>query len=696
LSTAPPPPLHAGRPWPLGASFDGRGVNIAVFSEHAEGIELCLFDAHGHNEAARIALPARSGDIWHGRLDGAASGLVYGLRAHGPWRPADGQRFNARKLLLDPYAREIVGDFEWRDEHLGFDPRDPSRPDDRDNAAQALKARVVDDAYDWGDDAPPATAVADTVIYELHVRSFTKRHPDVPAAQRGSFAGLASPAALAHLRKLGVTAVCLLPVQHFIDEQRLVSMGLRNHWGYNTIGYFSLQPRYGAHCGPPHGANRDGRALRDEFRDMVRRLHRAGIEVILDVVYNHTAETDAAGPTLAWRGLDNASYYRLDVADRSRYLDYSGCGNTLNLGHPRVQQMVLDSLRHWVREMHVDGFRFDLASVLGRAGDGFDRHAPFFASLAQDPTLAGVKLIAEPWDLGPGGYRLGQFPGGWLEWNDRFRDTARAFWLRGHTTRGEFAHRLCASAQQFQHRHRAPGASVNHVVAHDGFSLLDLVSYERRRNEANGEGNRDGHAHNLGWNCGAEGPSDDPAVQQRRGWLQRALLATTVLAQGTPMLACGAELGHSQGGNNNAYCQDNGISWIDWSRADAQLTDFTARLLALRRRCGPFGADWSSADELHWFGTDGRPLRIDDWHDAAARTLGVRIARRHRRALLLLVNAGADAATFELPPGSWQPLLDTSQAAGAVADDAIDGAVPLGPHRLVLLGAAPSPEAGWP
>ena len=658
--------LSAGRPWPLGATLDAQGVNFAVFSAHATAIELCLYSDDGLTELARLPLPARSGDVWHGRLHDAAGGRVYGLRAHGPWQPQQGHRFNPRKLLLDPYAREIVGRFEWSQALL-----DP----DADNGATALKARVVHDSFDWQADAPPATRWADSVIYELHVRGFSKQHPGVPELQRGSYAGLASDAALAHLQRLGITAVSLLPVQRFIDEQRLVHMGLRNHWGYNTLGFFCLEPRYGM-------TGADGRALRDEFRHMVRRLHAAGIEVILDVVYNHTAETDELGPTLSWRGLDNASYYRL--AEGGRYQNHSGCGNTLDLSHPRVLQMVMDSLRYWVQDMHVDGFRFDLASVLGRTREGgFDRQAAFFACLAQDPVLHGVKLIAEPWDIGPGGYQLGQFPQRWVEWNDRFRDTMRAYWLGAHGARGEFARRLCASSDVFQQRGRAPSASLNYIVAHDGFTLRDLVSYDRRHNQANGEHNRDGHGHNLSWNCGFEGATADPAVLALRARLQRALLATLLLAQGTPMLAAGDELGHSQGGNNNPYCQDNPTTWIDWSTADPALIDFCARLIALRRSLQPLADVWHGEADLHWQRSDGAALSHADWHDPAHRAIGVRIARpaRTAQALLLLFNPGDRELEFQLPPGRWQVLLDSS--AGAPPWPAADGMVPARSVRLL-------------
>jgi glycogen operon protein len=653
--------LECGRPWPMGASWDGSGVNFAVFSAHATQIDLCLFDDAGQVELSRQRLPGRSGDVWHGRLPGAARGLLYGLRAHGPWRPDRGHRFNPQKLLLDPWAREIVGRFDPLGPHAGADAEHPQHPDLRDNGRDALKARVVHDSYDWQGDLPPATPMADTVLYEVHVRGFTRRMQGVPAAERGSYAGMASDAALAHLKRLGITAVSLLPVQHVLDEPRLTSMGLTNYWGYNTLGFFCPEPRYAATAD-----------ARSEFRDMVRRLHRAGIEVLLDVVYNHTPEGDERGPTLSWRGLDNLSYYRLQD-NRALYENWSGCGNTVDLRHPRVLQMVLDSLRYWVQEMHVDGFRFDLAPVLGRGNGGFDRNAPFFQALQQDPALQGTKLIAEPWDIGPGGYQLGQFPRRWLEWNDRFRDTARAFWLGGDCTRGELAHRLAGSADPFQARRRTPLESVNYIVSHDGFTLADLVSYDLRHNEANGENNRDGTGNNLSWNCGWEGPTSDPEVLGLRARLKRALLATVLMAQGTPMLAAGDELGHSQGGNNNPYCQDSEITWIDWAQADEALIDYTAHLLALRRRLLPLAGRWFTGlanehglHDLAWLRRTGEPMSPEQWNNRMSRILGAFIGApgRSGEALLLLINGRDRDATFRLPAGRWAVELDSTQPDG--------------------------------
>jgi glycogen operon protein len=656
--------LESGRPWPMGAHFDGSGVNFAVFSAHATKLELCLFDENGERELQRLPLPAQTGDVWHGRLPGAQPGLVYGLRAHGPWRPDRGHRFNPKKLLLDPWARAIVappGGFDPAGPHNGADREHPQHPDAVDNGPLAHKARVVQDTPDWQGDRPPATPLLDTVIYEVHVRGFSKRLPGVPEAERGTYAGLASEAALAHFQRLGITAVSLLPVLQILDEPRLREMGLVNYWGYNTLGFFCPDPRYAATAHP-----------RQEFREMVRKLHAAGIEVLLDVVFNHTPEGDERGPTLSWRGLDNASYYRLPE-QRQHYENWSGCGNTLDVRHPRVLQLVMDSLRCWVQDFHIDGFRFDLAPVLGRGSPFFERDGPFFKAVLQDPVLQGVKLIAEPWDLGPGGYQLGQFPRGWLEWNDRFRDTARAFWLGGDCTRGEFALRLAGSSDLFQPRRRSPLESVNYVVSHDGFTLHDLVSYDLRHNEANGENNRDGHGHNLSWNCGWEGPTTDPAVLALRARLKRALLATVLLAQGTPMLAAGDELGHSQGGNNNPYCQDKAITWIDWAAADQDLISFTAHLLALRRRLLPLGAQWYSGlpdaqglADLAWQRRTGEAMAPEHWENRMSRILGAWIGQPGRGGapLLLLVNGRAMDASFQLPSGDWVAELDTTAADG--------------------------------
>jgi glycogen operon protein len=683
--------LDKGRPWPLGAQVVPGGVNFAVHAPHASSVELCLFDEAGEVEQARLPLRARSGAVWHGLLPGAAAGLVYGLRAHGPWAPEHGDRFSPHKLLLDPWAREIVGRFEHRDEHHASHPAD--------NARWALKARVVQDAYDWCDDRPPHLAPSDLMVLELHVKGFTMRHPQVPEALRGTYAGLASEPAIAHLKRLGITAVSLLPVHQHVDEAHLERLGLRNYWGYNTVGFFCPEPGL--------AAAGDGAGARAEFRDMVRTLHAAGIEVWLDVVYNHTAEGDERGPTIAWRGLDNRAWYRLPPGNPAGYENFTGCGNTLDIRRPGAMRLVLDSLRHWVQEYHVDGFRFDLAPVLARGDTGFEHDAPFFQALAQDPVLAGTRLIAEPWDVGPGGYRLGHFPAGWSEWNDRFRDTMRAFWLGHPTHRGDVARRLAGSADHFRSRGRLPSASVNYVTAHDGFTLRDTVSYTHRRNHANGEDNRDGHPHNYSTGAGVEGPTDDPLVQARRAALQRALLACTLLAQGTPMLTAGCELGHSQGGNNNAYCQDNEISWLDWEHADADLLAFVARLTALRRELLPLDDLWHEppgagerppardrqAPALVWRQGDGSHLHEHDWHDPDRRELAMLVAEpgRVRTPLLVLLNAHEQPCSFALPPGLWRPRLDSTTPTGAPAEAAPSpaawhvGTCVVGAHAVVLL-----------
>ena len=685
--------LTAGRPWPLGAQRDAKGVNFAVFSAHAQAIELCLFDSSGGTQIERMPLPARSGDIWHGYLEGAEPGLVYGLRASGPWRPENGHWFNPAKLLLDPYARDIVGRFEWRAEHFAGQADHPERLDQHDNAAFALKARVLDpDLFDWEGDQPPGIAPADTVIYELQVKAFSIRNPAIPAELRGSYAAVAHPASIAHFKRLGITTLELLPVHYHLDEQRLDSLRLTNHWGYNSLGFFCLDPKFSAGI--------DGLTPRDEFRTMVKALHRAGIEVILDVVYNHTAESDAAGPSLSFRGIDNASYYRhhSDSNHRCHLENFSGCGNTLDVRQPGVLQLVMDSLRYWAGDMHVDGFRFDLAPVLGRSGSGFDNHAEFFAALSQDPLLSHVKLIAEPWDTGPGGYQVGNFPRGWLEWNDHFRDTMRGFWLhmglQGGPTRAEFALRLCGSSDLFENRSRRPAESINYVVSHDGFSLQDLVSYRDRHNHANGENNQDGHRQNLSFNCGVEGASNEFEVKALRSRLQRVLLATALLAQGTPMLAAGDELGHGQNGNNNPYCQDNEITWIDWDTSDQDLIEFTARVLALRKRLLPLANAWYSgirdrtgAAGLAWLRADGQPLEGDAWRNPDSRLLGclIRQPGRADHPLVLLVNGDCEDRGFELPAGRWRVEFDSVDRIGGAHDQATEGQLSLPAHSLLLL-----------
>ncbi len=683
--------LSHGLPYPLGATLRGDGVNFAVASAHAQFVELCLFDDAGRTELARHRLPGCTDGIWHGFLAGARAGLVYGLRAFGPYAPQAGHRFNPHKLLLDPYAREIVGRFEWRDEHFGYRRGHADGAagfDSRDNAGLALKARVA---------APlgPLTVRPDprpggeVVVYEAHVKGLTRLHPDVPEPLRGTYAGLAHPAVTAHLRRIGVTTVSLLPVHYAISEERLLQLGLVNYWGYNTIGYFCPDPRLST-------TPDDSGAARREFRAMVEALHAAGLEVAIDVVFNHTAEGNEDGPTLSMRGLDNAAWYRLHPDDRSRYENASGCGNTVNVAHPQVMQFVLDCLRFWVDEMGVDGFRFDLATVLGRTADGFDPHAPFFAALAQDPVLARARLIAEPWDLGHGGYQLGRFPGRWLEWNDRFRDGVRQFWLTRSTDRAEFARRLLASSDRFHHGARSPLASVNLVTAHDGFTLRDLASYGSKHNEANGEANHDGHDANYSVNCGVEGATDDAAINAERQRLSRALLATLLLAQGTPMLTAGDELGHSQRGNNNAYCQDNAIAWIDWARADTPLCAFIARLAAIRRelpalRQTRWLSDRLRADgrrDVEWRNPRGQEMTVADWHDGEQRCLTVTLAPEGADAVLLVFNADPRAHRCVLPAGRWRCVLDSADP-DAPERVLAGGTIEASPQSALVLRACP-------
>jgi isoamylase len=694
-----PPALLAGRTEPLGATPRDGGVNFAVFSDHARRIELCLFESSGARELRRYDLAGPDDGVFCGFLPGVGPGLVYGLRAYGPYRPEAGHRFNPNKLLLDPWAREIVGRFRWHPEDYGFasDHPDGTRSfDPRDNAAVALKARVAAPRAEApGLANAPRHLAASRVLYEVHVKGFSQTHPGIPAALRGSYAALAHPAAIEHFRGLGVTTLSLLPVQYHLDEEALVGRGLVNYWGYNTIGFFCPDPGYAA-CDRD-----DPAAVADEFRQMVAALHDHGIEVILDVVYNHTAEGGETGPTLSMRGLDNASWYHLAAEDPSRYLDWSGCGNTLNVGHPRVTQFVLDSLRHWVREMGVDGFRFDLAPVLGRGANGFDPHAAFFTALRQDPVLAGALLVAEPWDAGLGGYQLGRFPGRFLEWNDKFRDAVRLYWLRCGVRRGDFARRFTASNDCFHHGSRRPTASVNFVTAHDGFSLADVVAYAAKHNQANGEDGRDGRDHEPSANFGVEGPTDDPQILDRRRRVARALLATLMLAQGTPMLCAGDEIGRSQRGNNNAYCQDNPISWLDWEHADHERLAFVAELAALRRAEPALHHDrWFHSPPvppgeraLRWLTPGARDMGLANWHDQsrhafACLMLGptppaVSSAPGSAR-LLLAFNPEDKPVRFVLPTGPWTVALDSS--ADIAAGTAVSGnALACPPHALVVL-----------
>ena len=685
------PAIEAGAAQPLGAHIVENGINFALFSAHAEQVELCLFEPGAARETRRLTLPARSGDVWHGHVPGLGAGQHYGYRVHGPYEPGAGHRFNANKLLLDPYARALSGTLWWSPAAYGYrreHPQPGAGFDTRDSAPFVPRAVVVDPHFDWEGDVRPHIDARERVIYEAHVRGLTRMHPDVDPAHRGSFHGLAHPAVIAHLKSIGVTTVELLPVQACVDEDFLARKGLVNYWGYNTLGYFAPDPRYLAGEGP------------QAFKAMVRTLHAAGIEVILDVVYNHTAEGSHLGPTLSFRGIDNASYYRLDPVERAHYVDHTGCGNTLDLAHPQVLEMVLDSLRFWVREMHVDGFRFDLASALARGAQDFEPQGRFFAAIAADPLLRDVTLIAEPWDLGPHGYRLGGFPPGWAEWNDRFRDTVRSFWLGHEPVLPEFARRVHGSAELFDHPGRGPGASVNFAASHDGFTLRDLVSFERKHNEANGEGNRDGHEHNLGNNHGVEGHTDDPQILAHRARSMRNLLATVFLSQGTPMLLAGDEMGRTQNGNNNAYCQDNETSWLDWSLVHTQreLLDFVGRLARLRarhsvlrrphfahgERVGPV----TGFADVQWLNAGGSPMSGRAWD---GRCVGMLLnaaddARREREDVMLIVFNGADVdVDFVLPDGDgfdrvfrgWQCVLGTH------GEPAVSGLRSLVPARSV-------------
>ena len=658
--------LQAGRPYPLGAQADAKGINFAVFSSQASAIELCVYDASGQHETARYRLNECTNDIWHGYLPDAKPGLIYAWRCYGKWQPEHGLRFNSHKCLLDPYAREIVGHFEWRDEHLDHQRGNTMVMDERDNGPFALKARVPDDEFNWCDDAAPATPMDKTVLYELHLKGFSTLNPHLPPALRGTYAGLGHPSSIAYLKQLGVTAVSLLPVHFHLDEERLHGLQLSNYWGYNSLGFFCPSPRF--------AARQHGESVRNEFRNMVKNLHAQGIEVILDVVYNHTAESNEYGPSLSFKGLDNTSYYRRPSDSPGHYENFTGCGNTIDIRHPAVLRLVLDSLRFWVNDMHVDGFRFDLAPVLGRTTEGFNRNNAFFTAIAQDPILSRAKMIAEPWDVGPGGYQVGAFPRGWMEWNDHFRDAVRGFWLDRSRSAGELAQRLCGSADLFRHRWRSPHESINYVVSHDGFTLRDLVSYNERHNHANGENNRDGHGHNLSFNCGVEGETDDHHVNAARGRLQRALLACTLLSQGTPMLAAGDELGHSQGGNNNAYCHDSEISWINWSKADHELIAFTKNLIAVRQIVLPFGKLWyngerhgeSPLQDLNWLDRHGAVIKGEAWHQPETRVFACFIGRpgRTNHAQLILVNGSESACEFCLPDSEWRVLLNTAYADG--------------------------------
>ncbi|QDE39672.1 glycogen debranching protein GlgX [Luteibacter pinisoli] len=667
-----PPVVREGRAFPRGAHFDGEGTNFALFTAHGTRVELCLFDDEGNE--TRVDLPEYTDEIWHGYLPGVGPGQQYGYRVHGPYEPTQGHRFNPNKLLVDPYARELAGDLVWCDELFGYTIGHPDADlsfDERDSAPFVPKAVVVQEDYDWGGDVRPMRPWDETVIMETHVRGYTIRHPDVPEDIRGTFAGLAHDAVTDYVGSLGVTAVELLPVHAYADDQHLLEDGRRNYWGYNTLAFFAVKRRYLA------------TGHRNEVRDTVRALHAKGLEVILDVVYNHTAEGSELGPTLSFRGIDNASYYRL-ADDPRYYINDTGTGNTLNVSQPRVIQLVTDSLRYWVDEMHVDGFRFDLATILGREPSGFDQRGGILDAVGQDPLLASVKLIAEPWDCGPGGYQVGHFPPGWAEWNDRYRDDVRAFWKGDEGMLGEFATRLTGSADFFAKRGRRPWASVNFITAHDGFTLGDLVSYNEKHNEANGEDNRDGSDNNHSWNGGAEGPTDDEGILALRERQMRNLLATLFLSKGTPMLLAGDERAQTQGGNNNTYGQDSEIAWIDWTRdpTDGRLADFVRKAVKLRERFpmltrsrfldGRF-QEASGVVDFNWLAPDGSEMQEVHWQPAA-RSLALMVDGRAPRSavsgrgtdttVLVVVNAWEEGVEFTLPRRddclTWQLALSTA------------------------------------
>jgi glycogen operon protein len=672
-----------GRPYPLGATWDGNGVNFALFSENATKVELCLFDTEQRGqETARIRMVEQSNLVWHAYLPDVRPGQCYGYRVHGPYEPEDGHRFNSNKLLLDPYAKAITGTIDWSPSLFGyrFDHEEQDLSFQEDDSADGLpRCVVIDSSFDWEGDTHPDIPLHETLIYEAHIKGLTAQHPEIPPEQRGTFAGLASPPIIEYLQSLGITAVELMPVHHFVNDWHLIQKGLTNYWGYNTIGFFAPHASYsssGVYGEQVH-----------EFKQMVRALHRVGIEVILDVVYNHTAEGNHLGPTLSFRGIDNVVYYRLMDDNPRYYMDYTGTGNTLNMMHPNSLQLVMDSLRYWVTEMHVDGFRFDLASALARELHDVDRLGSFFDIIHQDPFMSQVKLIAEPWDVGAGGYQVGNFPPGWAEWNGQYRDTVRDYWRGADRSMGDFASRFTGSSDLYENDRRHPTASVNFVTAHDGFTLRDLVSYNDKRNEANGEDNQDGESHNRSWNCGVEGPTADPEILALRARQTRNFLATLMLSQGLPMLLAGDELGRTQKGNNNVYCQDNELSWIDWEHADQELLAFTRSLIRFRQEHPIFRRrSWfqgisirgSELCDLEWFTPEGTVMTEEQWSEGFAKSLGVFLNGKsiqrpglHGERIVddtfyLMFNAHYESLTFALPDAEWGEqwvcVLDTQAA----------------------------------
>jgi isoamylase len=690
--SAPTIAAKAGAPSTLGATFDGEGVNFALFSESATGVTLCLFDGDdGMTEVARIPIVERTQGVWHCYVSGLKPGQRYAYRVDGAFDPANGHRFNNAKLLIDPYARatdRMPVMHETTFSFRGSGPDADLKKDARNSAPVAARSVVVDSHFDWDGDAPPKIPWSDTIVYEAHVKGMTMRHPSVPERLRGTYAGLASAPIIAHLKELGITAIELLPVYQSVAEKRLTDMSLTNYWGYNTIGFFAPDIRFASAKGIGAHVN--------EFREMVKAFHQAGIEVILDVVYNHTAEGSQMGPTLCFRGIDNAAYYRLDPANKRLTAETTGTGNALNMMHPRVLQLTMDSLRYWVQEMHVDGFRFDLATTLARTRIGFDGQAPFLSAILQDPVLSHVKLIAEPWDIGEGGYQLGGFPPAWKEWNGKYRDKVRDFWRGADDTMAEFASRFTGSSDLFQWNGRGPQASINFVTCHDGFTLTDVVSYNQKHNEANGEQNRDGESNNRSWNCGAEGPTSDPVIKALRLRQRRNFIATMMISQGVPMILAGDEIGRSQQGNNNAYCQDNEISWVDWTNADSEFLDFTRAVIAMRRAHPVFRRRrWFSGQvrggsklkDVGWFRLDGNEMSIGDWSVGFAKSLGVFVngaalddgkgngSQAGDESYYVIFNAGADALDFLLPPRvwgrRWARIMDTTEPLPKELEDSL-------------------------
>lgn len=698
-----------GSPYPLGATWDGKGVNFALFSEHAVGVELCLYHPGATEAYARVPVLERTDLVWHVYLPDARPGLHYGYRVYGPWRPEEGLRFNAHKLVLDPYGKGIHGQLRFGQGIFGHDlaaKRDADlHMDTTDSGPQMLRSVVIEGAFDWGESAPPRTPWHETVIYELHVRGFTIRHPDIPPSLRGTYLGLASEPAIAHLKSLGVTAVELMPIHSFLHEPHLMERGHRNYWGYHTLGFFSPHLEYAA-------ANHPEQALH-ELKTMVKALHQAGIEVILDVVYNHTAEGDQRGPTLCFRGIDNPNYYRLVDDNERYYMDFSGCGNTLDMRRPRTLQFMMDSLRYWVEEVHIDGFRFDLASALARGMHSVSRAGVFFDTIRQDPVLSQVKLIAEPWDIGADGYLVGGFPPGWAEWNGRYRDTVRDYWRGVDQRLSEFAYRLTGSSDLYESSGRKPYASINFITAHDGFTLADLVTYNHKHNDENAENGSDGHDDNRSWNCGTEGPTADPTIAHLRERQRRNLMATLLLSQGVPMLSHGDEIGRTQRGNNNAYCQDNPLTWLDWEHVDESMLTFTRELLAFRRRHPVFHRRrWFQGRAIHgslvhdiaWFAPSGEEMNDTGWRTPFARALGVfldgatlsapgpRGEHVEDDSFFLLFNAHDGALSFRLPPGSfgrlWQLEFDTAAMREASPPVVLRGAstrIDLCAHSLAVM-----------